>query len=136
MLSIRTALQNNILPAAVSTTPLYYDLAAERAVFPYIVYSFEPITTDDESSDTFILDIDGWDAPANGDTTTLESLLEVIDGSGDLTSPSGLNEKVIITSDVTLILRREARYSIPDDDKTIKRKRYTYQVTVFERSDG
>lgn len=133
MLAIRKALKDNLLPAGL-TVPVYYDQASENATFPYIVFSFEPINTQDESSDTFILDIDGWDQPANGDTVPLETTMETIDGDGNIQNPTGLNEKIIITNDVTLILRRENRYSIPDEDKSIKRRRYTYQVTVFERS--
>jgi hypothetical protein len=119
-----------------SSIKVYYDEATEKAPFPYIVYSFEPIITQDESSDTFILDVDGWDAPPTRDTEPLERLMERIDGDGNLENPTGLNERVIITDRVTLILRREGRYSIPDEDKTIKRRRYTYQVTVFERSEN
>ena len=133
MLEIRKALMDNLLPAGL-TVPVYYDQASEKAAYPYIVFSFEQISTQDESSDTFILDVDGWDNPAGGNTVPLETTMQTIDGDGNLQNPTGLNEKVIITDTVTLILRRDQRYAIPDDDKSIKRRRYTYQITVFERS--
>lgn len=135
MIGIRKALKANIRPTGV-TAGLYYDDADEGSTFPYLVYSFEPITVQDESSDTLLLNIDGWDHPATGDTTTLEELMQTIDGNGSLVDPSGLNEKIIKTDEVTLILRRENRYSIPDDNKSIKRRRYQYLCTVFERSES
>jgi hypothetical protein len=135
MLDIREALQANIRPAGV-TNGLYYEKASGKATFPYLVFSFEPINTQDESSDSFILDLDGWDAPSNGSTTALETLMRTVDGSGDITNPTGLNYKVITTTKVTLILRRQLRYDIPDTDKTLKRRRYTYLVTSFERSES
>jgi hypothetical protein len=133
MLDIRAALQANILPAAVSTTDLYYDVADQDATPPYIVYSFEPINTQDESSDAFFLNIEGWDTPTDGDTTELENLMKAIDGNGDIKAPTGLNEKVISTSAITMILRRENRLSIIDSDVTVKRRRYQYLVTSFEK---
>lgn len=133
MLAIRRAIKANILPAG-TTADVFYEDADDGATFPYIVYSFEPIETSDESASYMILDIDGWDAPANGDTEPLEALMEKIDGDGSLTLPTGMNEKVIITDEVTLVLRRSNRYPIPQKDKKIKRRRYTYQVTIFERS--
>lgn len=134
MYDIRTALQANLLPIAAATTDLYFELADEEATFPYIVYSFDPISTDDESGNSLILNVDGWDAPSNGDSTTLEQLMQTIDGDGNIQNPTGLNEKIITTTEVTIILRRALRYAIPDNDPTIKRKRYTYNLTVFERS--
>lgn len=136
MIDIRTALQANIIPASISTTPLFYETAGKKTAKPYVVFSFEPISTVDESSDNFIVNIDGWDIPANGNTTALETLMKTIDGNGDITNPTGLNQKIINTSTVTLALRRINRFSIVESDTTVKRKRYQYQVTSFERSDG
>jgi len=153
MYEIRKAIKNNLLPAgakwnevdqswSLATFPwdnydslnIYYEQASKNAKFPYIVFSFETILSEDESTNTFILNIDGWDAPSNGNTEPLEYLMENLDGDGSMENPTGLDNKVISTDKVTLVLRRELRFTIPDDDKTIKRRRYTYQVTLFEKS--
>lgn len=154
MYEIRTAIKNNLLPVgakwnevnqswSLATFPwdnydslhIYYDQASKKAKFPYIVFSFENLFSQDESSESFILNIDGWDAPADGNSEPLEYLMSNLDGNGDIKNPTGLNERVIETDKVLLILRREMRYVIPDDDKTIKRRRYTYQVTIFEKEE-
>ncbi len=132
MLEIRKAIKQNILPSGVSVK-VRYDNARAGDPFPYIVFSFDPIVVQDESTEKFILNVDGWDEPMNGDSVPLETLMKQIDGNGELDNPSGLNKKVIHTDEVTLILSRELRYSIPDKNKRLKRIRYTYQVLALER---
>lgn len=134
MRNIKKALYKHLLPAGVKAL-IYYDEAPQDAVYPYIVYSIQGISSPDESRGLFILDIDAWDRPPGGDPARIENLMAKIDGDGSLVDPTGLNEKIIHEPPVILALRRENRLTIQDKDRRIKRLRYTYSVTVFEETE-
>ncbi|MBN2796231.1 MAG: hypothetical protein JXR88_12545 [Clostridia bacterium] len=104
------------------------------AKFPYLVYDFHPTFTLDESSERLLIDIDAWDKPSNGDSTQIETLIESVNGNGDLSNPTGLNFKTISNEDVMATFRLESRNIIDDDDPKILRRKYTYATVVYERS--
>lgn len=114
---------------------VYFQDADTDAAYPYLVFDFDDISREDEAFDRAILDIDGWDQPANGDTIPLYQLMETLDGDGNIENPTGLRNRSIMTEDLILVFRRSFRTALPtDNNRTIKRVRYTYAVAVYERS--
>lgn len=114
---------------------VYFQDADPDAAYPYLVFDFDDISSEDEAFDRAILDIEGWDQPVTGDTLPLYQLMETLDGDGDISNPTGLRNRSIMTEDIVLVFRRSFKTGIPnDDDRTIKRVRYTYAVAVHERS--
>ena len=104
---------------------VYYRTAPDTAVFPYLVYDL-PNSTDDGTLEQFILDVDAWDRPSNGDTTIVEILIDSADKS--------LHRKTITLDDnLAVTFYRENRLTLTDDDPNIKRRKYIYQVRTFER---
>lgn len=114
---------------------VYYTEAPVDAQTPYIVYSFQASFTGDESTETMLIDIEGWDIPVGGDSTVIEELMETIKGDGSLISdPTGLDEKTLSNTKITANFRFESRLTVPDEDKAIKHILHNYQVSIFERS--
>jgi hypothetical protein len=102
---------------------VYYQHAPNEAVYPYLVYDF-PNSTDDGLMERFVLEVDGWDRPTDGDTTSLETLMDNADKE--------LHRKVIVVNgELALIFYRENRLSLPDDDQRIKRRKYVYQIRTY-----
>lgn len=129
---IKTIELKKIINAYLKTkhNRIYFQSAPEDAVYPYIVYDM-PNSVDDGSMETFVLDIDGWDSTK--DTTTLETLMSVIDGNGNKLTPTGLNKKTVsINGEITATFYRENRLSLVDDDPKIIRKKYIYQIKTHE----
>lgn len=103
---------------------VYYRKAPESAIFPYLTYDL-PNSNDDGSLEQFILDVDAWDM-SDGDTTTVEILIDSADKS--------LHRKTVtVEDDLAVTFYRENRIMPTDDDPTIKRIKYMYQVRTFER---
>lgn len=114
---------------------VYYLEAPDDSTVPYIVYSFQSSFTGDESAETMLLDLDGWDIPSNGDTTVIEELMETIKGDGSLISdPTGLDEKTLSNDKISATFRFESRLMAPDEDPTVKHILHNYQISVYERS--
>lgn len=124
---------NTYLETKIASDRVYYEDVPTDTEKPYITFSFGPATQLDESVENVILEIDGWDIPLDNSTLALEQLLEDIDGDGDLTNPSGLNQLTLRNDDISIQIRRETRLTVPDEDKTIKHKQYTYVVSVYEQ---
>lgn len=101
---------------------VYFQDAPEDAVFPYVVYDL-PNSIDDGTMENFRLEVDGWDAPANGDTTNLETLMDSID--------KALHREVKRVSGFAAVFYRDNRMALLDDDKRIRRRKYIYQVRTF-----
>ena len=115
---IQTAL-NSVHPR------VYYQTAPDTAVFPYLVYDL-PNSTDDGTLEQFVLDVDAWDRPSNGDTTIVEILIDSADKS--------LHRKTITVDDnLAVTFYRENRLTLTDDDPNIKRRKYIYKIRTFER---
>jgi hypothetical protein len=102
---------------------VFFQDAPDNAVYPYLVYDL-PNSDDDGLMERFVLDVDGWDSPVDGDTTTIESLMNSVDAE--------LHRKVVVVNDeLALIFYRENRLSPIDDDKRIKRRKYVYQIRTY-----
>jgi hypothetical protein len=102
---------------------VYFQYAPNEAVYSYLVYDF-PNSTDDGLMERFVLEVDGWDRPTDGDTTSLEKLMDNADKE--------LHRKVIVVNgELALIFYRENRLSLPDDDQRIKRRKYVYQIRTY-----
>ena len=106
---------------------VYYQLAPEDAVYPYLVIDFPAAYDDGEWTQTVSVDVDGWDIPADGDTTVLETLMESV--------RTGLNKKTFLSSELGATFFIESRLALQDDDKRIKRRKYIFEAHLFERSN-
>lgn len=106
---------------------VHYEDAPDNAVYPYLVFNL-PDSLDDGSLENFVLDVDGWDRPAGGDTTALETMMDDAD--------QALNNKAVsagASNEFVFIFRRDNRLSLNDDEPSIKRRKYIYQARTFER---
>ncbi|MGJ9381531.1 tail completion protein gp17 [Salipaludibacillus sp. CF4.18] len=104
---------------------VHYQSAPDGSDFPYLVYDL-PNSIDDGSLEQFVLDVDAWDVPANGDTTTVETLIDSAD--------KALHRKTItVNNELAVTFYRENRLPLTDDDPKIKRIKYTYEARTFER---
>lgn len=108
---------------------VYFEAASDKATYPYLVFDLPNSFTPDESSETFVLEIDGWDAPADGDTTALETLMSNVDDSSE--DRDGLHRKVILISGMAMIFYRESKIPLKDDNKLIRRRKYVYQIRTY-----
>jgi hypothetical protein len=102
---------------------VYFEIPSDKATFPYLIYDLPNSLTIDESTETFVLEIDGWDTPADQDTTALEMLMDSVD--------KGLQGKVVLISGMAFKFHRENRFSLRDDDKRIRRRKYVYEIRTF-----
>lgn len=137
MLDLRTAIQSYL---KTKHARVYFQAAPETASFPYLVFDIPNIYDDGESTETATVDVDAWDAPSDGDTTALETLIASVN--------AGLNKAVFVTPDGSqgLILPwqpsipnmrgvfyLENKMSLTDDDPRIRRRKYVYQAKLFKR---
>lgn len=99
----------------------YYESAPDGVAYPFLVYDL-PDSTDDGSMENFVLEIDGWDSPSNGDTTELETLMGEMDKL--------IHRKTTMIDGISLTFYRESRSPIKDPDTRLRRRQYTYQVRV------
>ena len=105
---------------------VYFQVAPENAQFPYLVYDFTQITNDGEEFETVALDVDGWDIPAKGDTTELETLMQTVNDV--------LNKKTLTTEGLAVTFYLDRKIPLVDDNPGIKRRKYIYEARLFGRS--
>lgn len=120
---------------------VWFERAPDDAPFPYLVFHLEAIT--DPSLERFLLDVDGWDAPADGSTVALEELMERVDQALHkrviCLQPSGgfVSPFQFVPSDdrdsLAFAIYRDRRLWPEDDDPRIRRRMYSYEVRTFER---
>lgn len=104
---------------------VYFEAAPKGAEYRYLVYDL-PNSNDDGSMEQFVLEIDGWDAPANKDTLPLEELMSLVDEGTE--ESAGLHRKTLTIPGLSMTFYREHRMSLVDDNELIKRRKYVYQV--------
>ncbi len=117
---MRKALDALISPVQ---SQVYFEDAPEDATYPYIVIDF-PNSNDDGTLEQFFVDVDGWDAPANGDTTALETMMDAVDKVLHRTT-------VYDEGKFSMTLYRENRTNLRDTDKRIRRRKYIYQARTY-----
>jgi len=101
---------------------VFFEVADKKKIYPYLVCDL-PNSIDDGTMENFVLEVDGWDQPDNGDTTELETLMGTID--------EVLHSAVIRPPGMALIIYRDNRLSLRDDDERLRRRKYRYQVRTF-----
>ena len=117
---IRTAIQ-----ALLKTLHprVFFQVAKKNAVYPYVVFDL-PNSVDSGTLENFVLDIDVWDNKT--DTTALETLINTID--------EALHKKTILLNDkMAFVIYRENRLTLTDDEPSIRRRKYTYQVRTYQK---
>jgi len=105
---------------------VYFQVAPENAQFPYLVYDFTQITNDGEEFETVAVDVDGWDMPADGDTTALETLMQTVNDA--------LNKKTLTAEGLAVTFYLDRKIPLVDDNPGIKRRKYIYEARLFGRS--
>jgi hypothetical protein len=106
---------------------VYFQRAPDTAQFPYLTYSSETVP-DGEGFELIVLDIDGWDMPASGDTTQLENLMTDVDRA--------MNKTTLTTDDLVVSFYLDRKLALEDDNPKIIRRKYVYQGRLFERGDN
>lgn len=124
MTELRTIVQSQLLALH---SRVYFQVAPEDAVFPYLVYDIPDIFDDGEWFKRATVDVDGWDLPTDGDTTALETLMETV--------KDGLNKQTIVSASAGASFFLSSMHSLVDDDKRIKRRKYIFEAHLFERSN-
>ncbi len=105
---------------------VYFQDAPDNAQFPYLVYDFTQITDDGEGFETVAVDVDGWDMPADGDTTALETLMQTVNDA--------LNKKTLTAEGLAVTFYLDRKIPLRDDNKNIRRRKYIYEARLFGRS--
>ena len=95
---------------------VYWEIAPENAVYPYLVYDFQ-LYPDGEGGELVTLSINGWDKTLVGDTTALETLMAKV---------KALDTEVITTDNLSVVFFSENMLSVADDDKTLRHRSYNY----------
>lgn len=105
---------------------VYFQDAPDDAQFPYLTYDFTQITNDGEEFETVALDVDGWDMPAGGDTTALETLMQTVNNA--------LDKKTLTAEGLAVTFYLDRKLPLRDDNKNIRRRKYIYEARLFGRS--
>ena len=105
---------------------VYFQDAPDNAQFPYLVYDLTQIVNDGEEFETVALDIDGWDMPADGDTTAIENLMDEVN--------QALNKKTLTAEELAVTFYLDRKIPLTDDNKDIRRRKYIYEARLFGRS--
>ena len=105
------------------TTNVYFEIAADNAVYPHCVFSFNTVDLGDLSRQDYILYIDVWDKGKN--STAVDELCDNIE---TLLQAQNLPQTRILP---TFYLME--RKSIPDEDKQIRHRLIRFQIQNYVR---
>jgi len=120
MIKLRTALQAFLI---AKHARVYFQAAPEDATYPYIVFDLPDIEDGGEYQEQGLAEVDGWDLPATGDTTVIETLMATI---------NSLNKSVLTAQDMRAVFFLDRKLSLKDDDSRIKRRKYIYLVKIYK----
>lgn len=104
----------------------YGEMAPTDATFPYLTRDLDNSDADGEATESFRLDIDGWDSMirTSGSTLPLETMMA---------SVAAALQQQQNSDDTKLGFRYilEQRRGIEDPDVTIRRRKYTFEIRAI-----
>jgi hypothetical protein len=103
------------------TTNVYFEQAADNAMYPHIVFSFREINLDDLSRQDYTLNVDVWDKGTN--TTAIDTLADSVE---DLLHTQNLPQTNVLPT-----FYKIDRKSIEDPDKSIKHRLVRFQIQNY-----
>lgn len=102
---------------------VYYQNAPSGATFPHLVFDLPNAIDQGGPPEVWVLDVDGWDKGV--DTAALDTLMESVD--------SVLQRQTLVAGGARAQVYRDIRLApITEDNTELKRRRYTYQVRVYQ----
>jgi len=104
-------------------TNVYYEIAADNALYPHVVFTFDSIDLGDLSREDYMLNVDVWDKGKS--TTAIDDLCDSIE---NLLQAENLPQAHILPT-FYLVDRR----NVPDEDKAIKHRVIRFQIQNYER---
>lgn len=105
------------------TTNVYFEIAADNALYPHIVFTFNSVDLGDLSRQDYILYIDVWD---KGDNST--AIDELCDNIETLLQAQNLPQTRILPTFYLM-----DRKSVPDEDKQIRHRLIRFQIQNYVR---
>lgn len=105
------------------TTNVYFEIAADNALYPHIVFTFNSVDLGDLSRQDYILYIDVWDKGNN--STAIDELCDNIE---TLLQAQNLPQTRILPTFYLM-----DRKSIPDEDKQIRHRLIRFQIQNYVR---
>jgi len=103
------------------TTNVYFEQAADNAMYPHIVFSFREINLDDLSRQDYTLNVDVWDKGTS--TTAIDTLADSVE---DLLHTQNLPQTYVLPT-----FYKIDRKSIEDPDKSIQHRLIRFQIQNY-----
>lgn len=104
-------------------TNVYFEEAADNALYPHIVFTFRTIDLGDLARQDYILEVDIWDKGTS--TTQVDELSDKVE---DLLQAKNLPQTNILPT-----FYKIDRKSIKDEDKSIKHRLIKFQIQNYVR---
>lgn len=104
-------------------TNVYFEEAADNALYPHIVFTFRTIDLGDLARQDYILEVDVWDKGTS--TTQVDELSDKVE---DLLQAKNLPQTNILPT-----FYKIDRKSIKDEDKSIKHRLIKFQIQNYVR---
>lgn len=111
---------------------VYFEPVSDKAQYPYLVIDMAPSFDDGEGTETVPVEIDGWDAPADGDTMALEELMSRMNGDGNIKNPTGLDKRTLTDGKIYVTFHLESKAPLTDPDTRIRRRKYRYTSRIYK----
>lgn len=105
------------------TQNVYFEQAADSALYPHIVFDFREIDLGDINRQDYVLEVDIWTKGTN--TTTIDELADSVE---DLLQAENLPQIRILPT-----FYKIDRRSIIDQDKTLKHRQVRFQIQNYKR---
>ena len=105
------------------TQNVYFEQAADSALYPHIVFDFREIDLGDINRQDYVLEVDIWTKGTN--TTTIDELADSVE---DLLQAENLPQTRILPT-----FYKIDRRSIIDQDKNLKHRQVRFQIQNYKR---